>query len=317
MPNPLISVVIPTYNRLDYLPSTLQSVLAQTYSPFEIVIVDDGSTDGTRAYCEGLTDARIRYFYQPNAGVTLARNRAIQLAQGEYIKFLDSDDLIPPSCLAECMAQFERSSARVAVVHTRYRYIDENSTPYETEAPFHPVRGDVLCYLIQHLDSSVLFGSSMVKREALLAVGMFRPDPTFTNAEDVELLIRIANDYEFEYVDAVLLGYRQHRNSIRKPIATAEGRLKALQYALELSRVADCFSASQQAELLAGRWHKLGLTYWQAGKRKEAQHAFYKAQRLTSQGAKVRRLYRFLARFAPYEQTIRLFDALLAWRRRG
>jgi glycosyltransferase involved in cell wall biosynthesis len=307
-----ISVVIPTYNRLRYLPATLASILAQTRPPDEIIIVDDGSQDGTRAYCEKLAEveARLRYIYQDNAGPALARNRGIELAQGEFIKFVDSDDQLAPECLEQLLQCFERGDARLGVVHSRYRYINEQGAPLAEPAPFHAVRGNILCYLLKHLESSVLFGSCMVRRSALMDVGMFRPERDFTNAEDVELLIRLASRYDFDYVDSVLLDYRQHSASVRNARATAEGRLKALAYALELPQVADCLTPDEQNQMLAGRYHVLAVQNWRDGRRTEAQDTFQTAARLTAQGRSLRRLYALLARFAPV-QMLGLLEAML------
>src|SRR5262249_23203018 len=94
----LVSIVVPTYNRAYCLPRTIDSVLTQTYPHFEIVIVDDGSTDNTRELIEGVAArARpIRYLFQPNAGVCAARNCGLQAAKGDYIALLDSDDVWKP-----------------------------------------------------------------------------------------------------------------------------------------------------------------------------------------------------------------------------
>lgn len=306
-----ISVVIPTYNRLHYLSATLDSVLVQTQPADEIIIVDDGSSDGTRAYCEQVAqiEPRLRYVYQDNAGPALARNRGIELAQGEFIKFVDSDDLLVPDCLARMAQCFAQGDADLGVVHARYCLMDaEGADIVGQTAPFHPVRGQALCYLLTHLESSVLFPTCMIRREALLAVGMFRPERDFTNAEDVELLIRLASRYAFDYVDEVLVRYRVHSGSVQNARATAEGRLKALRYALELPQVADCLTPDKQNQLLAGRYHVLGVQHWRDGRRAEAAQAFQQAAHLSPQGRHIRRLYARLARFAP----VRVLDGISA-----
>jgi glycosyltransferase involved in cell wall biosynthesis len=98
---PLVSVVIPTYNRRELLKETIQSVLDQSYAPIEIIVIDDGSTDGTEeAFAELANSGRIQYVTQANGGVAAARNRGLQLARGEFICFLDADDLLPVDKLA-------------------------------------------------------------------------------------------------------------------------------------------------------------------------------------------------------------------------
>ncbi len=91
--NPLISVIIPTYNRANFLGEAIESVLSQTYKNLEVIIIDDGSTDDTRQLIEKYTDKRIIYLYQEHGGTSAARNKGIQEAKGEYIAFLDSDDI--------------------------------------------------------------------------------------------------------------------------------------------------------------------------------------------------------------------------------
>src|SRR5947207_15233453 len=88
----LVSVIIPSYNRANILGETLDSVLAQSYTEFEAIVVDDGSTDRTPDVVAEYTDPRVRYFYKPNGGLSSARNFGLQLANGEFIAFLDSDD---------------------------------------------------------------------------------------------------------------------------------------------------------------------------------------------------------------------------------
>src|SRR5262249_26420702 len=99
---PLVSVLMPVYNREAYLAGAIESILAQTYRPLEIIVVDDGSTDASAAIAQRY--AEVRYAYQPHAGIAAARNRTLSLARGEYLAFLDSDDLWEPSTLDRQMA---------------------------------------------------------------------------------------------------------------------------------------------------------------------------------------------------------------------
>ena len=96
--NPLITVIVPVYNILEYLPRCVHSITGQTYRNLEILLVDDGSTDGTGELCDrlGEEDPRIRVFHKENGGSSTARNLALQHAKGEYVGFVDSDDYIEP-----------------------------------------------------------------------------------------------------------------------------------------------------------------------------------------------------------------------------
>ena len=97
----MISIILPVYNGDKYIEKCIRSVILQAYKDWETIIVDDGSTDKTAAICESLSmlDSRIKYYYQQNAGVSDARNRAISLAQGEWLYFVDADDMLAPGCL--------------------------------------------------------------------------------------------------------------------------------------------------------------------------------------------------------------------------
>ena len=98
---PKVSVIIPTYNAMTYLPETVESVLRQTYSNFELLIIDDGSSDQTVQWVSQLVDSRVRLISQENQGASVARNTGIAHAQGEYVAFLDADDLWEPTKLEQ------------------------------------------------------------------------------------------------------------------------------------------------------------------------------------------------------------------------
>jgi glycosyltransferase involved in cell wall biosynthesis len=121
---PNVSVCIPTYNREHLLKETLDSVFAQTYRDFEVVIVDDGSTDDTKQMLEKY-GFNVRYYRQKNSGDAVARNKLIELAEGKYISFLDSDDLLFPDALEE-MVRMMPKDAEDVIVYGHYVAIDEN-----------------------------------------------------------------------------------------------------------------------------------------------------------------------------------------------
>lgn len=118
MEHPLISVIIPVYNIMEYLPRCVRSVCAQTYSGLEILLVDDGSTDGTGALCDELagTDSRIRVFHKENGGSSSARNLGLDNAAGEYIGFVDSDDYIDPQMYERLYGAMEKYQVRVTQI---------------------------------------------------------------------------------------------------------------------------------------------------------------------------------------------------------
>lgn len=196
MANNLISIGLPTYNRAALLPRAIDSVLAQTYTDFELIIVDDGSTDNTRAVVASYTDPRIRYIrHETKRGVWVGRNRAVREAKGDYLAFQDSDDWWHSQKLAEEIALLQNAPPHVGAVYSqiekRYRRGEPLLFP---SAP--PYAGDLL--------SSFLGGGYLVTLQAVLmrktcidTVGMF--DESFITFGDAEFIIRFAAHYHFLY----------------------------------------------------------------------------------------------------------------------
>ena len=124
--NPLISVIVPVYNILDYLPRCVQSIMEQTYSNIEILLVDDGSTDGTGQLCDelALTDGRIKVFHKENGGSSSARNLGISHAKGEYLGFVDSDDYIDSTMYEQLYAATTEKDVKLAQIGRNE--VDEN-----------------------------------------------------------------------------------------------------------------------------------------------------------------------------------------------
>lgn len=129
--NPLISVIVPCYNYAHYLSATLNSILEQTISDWECIIIDDGSTDNTKEIAENYcsNDNRFIYSYQNNQGLSSARNKGINRAKGKYIQFLDADDMIAPEKMKEQLSCFE-SKPDLDIVYSDYKLMDTNAQKY-------------------------------------------------------------------------------------------------------------------------------------------------------------------------------------------
>lgn len=178
---PRVSVIIPTYNRAALLREAIQSVLDQTYQDIEIIVVDDGSTDDTVSVVEQF-EHRLRYIYQSNAGVSAARNSGLQVAEGEFVAFLDSDDTFLQGKLAQQVPVLE-SDARLGVVASGIAHVDETGRVRYVEegwlaSPEVSLRSTLLAGLCS------LHGA-LIRRDWLAAVGGF--DPTLASAEDMDL----------------------------------------------------------------------------------------------------------------------------------
>jgi glycosyltransferase involved in cell wall biosynthesis len=212
MDMPIVSVIVPCYNAARYLPVCLDSILNQTFQSFEIVVVNDGSTDDTETIIKPyLNDPHLRYVVQENGGPSKARNTGIAHAKGRYIAFLDSDDLWDKTKLEKQLALFDRPE--IGVVYTRVRYIDECGRPVTYEQKnehLRPREGNITNYLF--VDNFVPFSSVMVRKDCLDKIGCF--DEELGVAEDWDLLLRLSVRYEFKFVDEPLLQYRFHGNQI-------------------------------------------------------------------------------------------------------
>lgn len=300
--NPLVSIVIPTYNSAHFLARTLDSCLAQTYAPCEIIVVDDGSTDGTRRLIESNYEGDVVYLSQANAGAAAARNKGIQAAQGDYIQFCDADDILLPDKIMRCMAVFQQAAPdNLAVVYTRYQHVQADGvTPVRGMSDPPLLSGDIFCDLLGSNSNAILTSATLVRRDALLDVGLFRVDERLRNAEDWDLFLRLANRYRYAAVNDILVRYRWHEGGLtHDPYYAALGRLVAVQHARHYERRSDCYDDAAYDRVEAGRYHTYAMASWQRGKRAEARQALTQAIRLAPEQATLRRLYRFLAYIAP------------------
>jgi len=217
-----VSVVIPTYNHAAYIREAIESALAQTYTPLEVIVVDDGSTDDTPRVLAGFGD-RIRALHQQNAGVGAARNRGGREARGEYLAFLDSDDIWLPDKLALQMAELERDPA-LGLVHCAMQSFDPDGRVID--AHLGGTGGWIAVDMLRY--GQAISGSKMVvPKRVFEEVGGF--DPTLPPSEDWDFCYRIATRYPVGYVDRVLLRYRLHGGGIHLNIPRlASGMLRAL-----------------------------------------------------------------------------------------
>ena len=203
--SPKVSVIIPTYNRSDLLPRAINSVLNQTYQDFELIIVDDGSTDNTEEVIKEFQeqDKRIKYIkHDKNKGGSAARNTGIKAARAEYIAFQDSDDEWLPEKLEKQMKVFESAPPEVGVVYTDMWRISKGEKKYWYSPKIMPEDGIVYK---QALDRVMGIGipTAIIKRECLNAVGMF--DENFPRFIDLELFVRLSKYYYFHHINEPLV----------------------------------------------------------------------------------------------------------------
>jgi glycosyltransferase involved in cell wall biosynthesis len=215
--DPLVSVVIPVFNGERFLREAVESVLAQQYSSLEIIVVDDGSTDGTANVARSLAET-VRYFYQTNQGPAAARNRGIEQAQGSLIAFADADDLWPADKL-ELQLPYLIKEPAVDIVLGRIQQVFLSEAHELAEPAF-----------------SVNLGSAIIRKSVFERVGLF--DETMRYSEDVDWFMRARESgAAIVTIDAVTLLYRQHEENMTRGKSTSElNVLKALKKSLDRRR---------------------------------------------------------------------------------
>lgn len=259
-----VSVVIPTYNRSSFVLDAIRSVTDQQYEPLEILVIDDGSTDDTKEKLAHLNAQDvIRYIYQHNQGRSAARNKGISLATGDFIAFLDSDDLFEPGKLAK-QVEFFANHPQVGLVHGGYVKFDESGKDlgYRNTSWF---SGWIYPKMLLVWYTLLATPTVMVRKAALEEVGGF--DESFVIAEDLDLWRRIARKYSFGYINQSLARIRIHAGNTSKDAISATREFerylhKAFQEDLGLSsrfqhRVYSRLYSNQAYMLLSGRGAEL------------------------------------------------------------
>lgn len=206
-----VSAIVPAYNAMKYLPESLDSILAQTYRDFEVIVVNDGSTDCTAEWVSRLRDPRVKLISQTNQGLCAARNTGIARSCGEYIAFLDADDLWNPTKLAKQVEVLEQNSD-VGLVYTWVERIDHQGKslgkPFKSN-----LSGNILEKL---LEKNVIAPSSvMIRRCCFEHIGCF-DENLKSFVEDWDMWLRIAAVYPIKVLPEPLLRYRECPNSASK-----------------------------------------------------------------------------------------------------
>lgn len=242
---PIVSIVTPTFNRAKYIRLAVESVLAQTERRWELLIVDDGSTDDTATVLQPyLSDPRINYIYQSNRGQSAARNVALDKARGAYVGFLDSDDIWFPEKLERQLQLFERHPD-AHIVHGDETTIDENGDEISRKN-MRRYSGRITPQLLA--DNSVSITTALVRRECFDVMGGF--DPKYGVADDYELWLRFSARYSFLYDPGLVAGYRVMPDQIssdkRRRFAANERIILDF-----LERHGDCLSSTERRKGLA------------------------------------------------------------------
>ncbi len=242
MSKPLVTIVIPSYNRADYIAETIESVLAQTYPSIEVIVIDDGSTDNTKEIVERYVP-QVQYVYQENAERGASRNHGLRLAQGEYISFLDSDDLWLPEKLATDV-EFIEARPNIGVVYTDALQIDSNGN-YRKRLNAGRHSGKVTEHLLR--GNFILMGSHLVRTDKAREIGGFNEDRELSGSEDWEFWVRLSTITEFAYNPMAFAKIRTHEaNTMSNP----EGMERSMNCSVRLLETSPLLSNEQKKILI-------------------------------------------------------------------
>jgi glycosyltransferase involved in cell wall biosynthesis len=281
-----VSVVIPTYNRAHILPEVLEHVLQQTFQDFDVWILDDGSEDGTHEAIAGYLNTRVRYVRQNNRGVSAARNAGIQVSSGEFIAFLDSDDLWSHNKLARQLAFFDRHPNINVVCCDLVKFGDESSGPFAQTMPVFSTLiqqyriGDE-CIIPSHdmyaclLEELPFRPSTLVARRHTLTACTF--NTAIRRSEDWEFFLRLARQEVFGFIDMPLVQLRiwPEGKHLR---GRADGYKVSIQV-LQKEGASQALAPPYRAALRRGirqRYYLLGHYHLRNGFRMQAAIAFFR-----------------------------------------
>ncbi len=225
-----ISVIIPFYNRAQLLSKAVNSVLQQSYQDFEIILVDDASPDDMQSVLNSFKDSRIRYFCHPhNKGAPAARNTGLAHAQGEYIAFLDSDDLWFPSKLEEQIAAFNHQPEQCSIIYCRFL---KGNTPSKL-----PPKNNTFSQNILVRNFVGTFSTPLIRKHCFESSGLM--DENLQSCQDWDLWIRMAQHQQFFYIEKPLVHYCAQTVSITRNHDAKYQGLKAIKnkYAAQIKQL--------------------------------------------------------------------------------
>lgn len=218
---PLISVLLPVYNAEKYIKDSVNSILKQDYINFELIILNDGSTDNSLAIINSVSDSRISVFSHANIGLAATLNKGIELAKGKYIARQDNDDISLPQRLSK-QVEFLEKHPEVALVGTWCEIINENGNP-NGKFHKHPINNIALKFFLL-FDNPFVHSSVMFRKDAIVSVGSYNTDTSFF--EDYNLWSRVARLYKIANIPEILLKYREVASGMSQTTNDYKTRVK-------------------------------------------------------------------------------------------
>lgn len=251
--NPKISIVIPVFNGEKTIEETIQSITNQTFDDFEIIVINDGSTDSTLDIISSLNEPRLNIFSYTNAGLSAARNRGIAKAKGEYISFIDADDMWTDNKLEEQLKALQKNS-QASVAYSWTNWIDENGNFLRPGGHIN-ANGDVFLQLLKR--DFIESGSNViVKTKALATVGNF--DDSINAVADWDMWLRLAESYQFVCVPIPQILYRVSVNSMSSNVWKMEKEsLQVIEKAL--NNTSRSLSKDLKSQILGERYRYLTI----------------------------------------------------------
>jgi glycosyltransferase involved in cell wall biosynthesis len=286
---PAVSVVIATYNRGRLLPETLESVLGQRFTNYELIVVDDGSTDATATVVQSYGD-RVRYFYQENRGPSAARNLGVRHARSSWISIQDSDDLCAPNHL-ETLYAYAKHHPDCGMVFANGAYLGGPEHNRDTIIP--AAKSRRLAERGVQLED--LFDKSIVRLQAALISkacydALQGHDERLRISMDLDLSFRIYNRYTLAYLDEVVFYYRKHEgNSSGNQELRLWENIQVIQKLMaENPQARATLGERRVAARLAYRYYRLAKAHWKHGRCAEAKEALHEATSLCPMSMKYR-----------------------------
>jgi glycosyltransferase involved in cell wall biosynthesis len=265
-----VSVVIPVYNRVSYLERTIASVLSQTFTEWQLIIVDDGSSEDVSQVLDRFEDESMRLIRQENAGNAAARNKGIQQSSSKYVICLDSDDMWHPEMLAACLETMEAQSS-VDVVYTQLQTIDAEGMPLGQPPGPRPHKGKMLDALL--MGYSILPSSAFVRRSCFDRWGLFTP-----GLDDWDLWLRWATaGCKFYLLKRPLLMYRLHDQNLNLALASRRQTHIAILDKYYASPDVPNWALAKKELVYANQYFKFSEKAWRAGQGSDGVNMFIKA----------------------------------------
>ncbi len=270
---PKVSIIIPTYNRQSYLSGVIKSVLDQTFDDFEVVLIDDGSTDQTKEVVEKYINTqpdKIKYFYQGNKGPSAARNNGIKQASGEYIAFLDDDDEWLPDKLKYQIDGFSQNQ-NIGLVYTDYYIIVEGSSAPHIHhcEEFNRARFETMFYIKNLISTPTI----MVRKKCFEKAGLF--DENLDVAEDWDMWLRLFRRYDFLRIPQPLV--KVNVNAISQSSDGDKNLANDLKFLDKIFSEPGIKSKALKAKSYSYRYYKAAIAYRENGNIKKMRNAILKS----------------------------------------